>query len=141
MNYSVQYYILRFHSQVSVLHSTFFAQYYILHHLQSLHHYVIHSRAHRFLRDFRLTGTVFDVGSIGRLSVGNSSFRSHRPTEFTKWSLQTLVFLLSGRFFRPILCIHTFINFFLFNGVGDTTYQASSRNRYCSLEHNKNEPL
>ena len=68
--------------------------------------------SHRFCGDHRLSGTVADVGSMGRLSVGNSSFRNRHPTEFTKWLLQTLVLMLRGRFFRPILWIHIFGIFF-----------------------------
>ena len=37
--------------------------------------------SHRFRGDHRLTGTVVDVESMGRLSVGNSPFRNRSPTE------------------------------------------------------------
>ena len=69
-----------------------------------------------FLGDFLLTGMITDVGSIGRLREGNSSFCSRLPAESTKCSLHTRVLLFTSKFFRPILCIHTLSCFLLFNG-------------------------
>ena len=55
-----------------------------------------------FLGDFLLMGMVTDVGSMGRLREGKSSFHNRLPAEFTKCSLHTRVLLFTGRFFRPI---------------------------------------
>ena len=70
----------------------------------------------RFVGDILWTGTVINVGSTRRLREGNTSFRTYLPAEFTKCSLNTRLLSFTGKFFWPILCIHTFSSFLFFNG-------------------------
>ena len=96
-----------------------------------------------FLGDFLLTGMVIDVGSMGRLRKGNSSFHNHLPVEFTKCSLHTWVLSFTGKFFQPIIFMYPhFQQLFilqqkslkcqtrLLNGIVTAPWNATKTNHY-----------
>ena len=60
---------------------------------------------------FFRTGVV-KIGKFTHLAPGTL----YLSVDFTKWVLQTLTFSFTGRFFHPILWIHTFSKALLFNG-------------------------